>query len=453
MPDAALASSSTDLPERQRSMVNAIGWSYDFLDEPVRRLFEKLSVFAGTFSLDQAEEACGLDDGSVDVLDGLTALVESSLIHQIESSGTPRFRMLTVIREYGYAALAARGIEAEIQERHAQVFLRLAENAHAEILTSRQRYWLDRLSVDHDNLRASIDHSIHHKNSTVALRFAGCLWRFWQIRGHLVEGRRRTEEALGLADGGDRLALAHALTGLAGLRYWQGDSEGTLHPYREALELFRQFGEGGDVSEALYNMSFPLMYSGDVDGAEEVLEESLEISQRIGRRMGIGRAYWGLGEIAVFRQQWPDVVTWNLRAADVFDSLDAPFDLGWSWFMVAYGYSSQNLSDDAEPYLERCLEIFAGTTDVSALALVFEALSLVALRNGDTTRASRLVGAAHRIKADTGVAITELEINQNPEAQEFLRDMSEADRASYEEGLHYTIEEAVGYARDAEGEG
>ncbi|MEX1093731.1 MAG: adenylate/guanylate cyclase domain-containing protein [Acidimicrobiia bacterium] len=448
-----LASSSTELPERQRSMVNAIGWSYDFLEEPERRLFEKLSVFAGTFSLDQAEAVCDIDGGGVDVLDGLTALVESSLIHQIQTSGTPRFRMLTVIREYGYAALVARGIESEIQERHAEVLLRLAEMAHAEILTSRQRYWLDRLSADHDNLRAAMDHSIHQKDITVALRFAGCLWRFWQIRGHLVEGRRRTEEALGLGDGGDRLARANVLTGLAGLMYWQGDSEGTLHPYQEALELFRQFGEEGDVSDALYNMSFPLMYSGDVDGAEKLLEESLEISQRIGRRIGIGRAYWGLGEIAVFRQQWTKSVEWNLRAVEVFDSLDAPFDLGWSWFMAAHGYSKQNLPEEAAPYLERCLEVFAGTTDVSALALVFDALSLVALRRGDTARAGRLVGAAHRIKADTGVAIVEVEINQYPEAQEFLREMSEADHAAYQEGLGYTIEEAIAYARDVGGEG
>lgn len=442
-----LSTSSTDLPERQRSIVNAIGWSYDFLKEPERRLFEKLSVFAGTFSLDQAEAVCGVESETLDVLEGLTVLVESSLIHQIESSGTPRYRMLTVIREYGYAALVARGIEDEIHELHAKVFLRLAESAHGEILTSRQRYWLDRLSADHDNLRAAIDHSIHHEDTTVALRFAGCLWRFWQIRGHLIEGRRRTEEALALGDDGDGLARANALTGLAGLMYWQGDSEGTLEPYREALDLFRKYGDDADISEALYNMSFPLMYTGDVDGAEKLLEESFEISERIERRMGIGRAYWGLGEIAVFREQWPKVVDWNLRAAEVFETLDAPFDLGWSWFMAAHGYSKQNLPEEAAPYLERCLEVFASTTDVSALTLVFEALSLVALRRGNLARAGRLVGASHRIKADTGVAIAEVEINQYPEAKQFLQKMSDADQAAYQEGFGYTIEEAIAYAR------
>lgn len=442
-----LSSSSPDLPERQRSIVNAIGWSYDFLDEPTRRLFEKLSVFAGTFTLDHAEAVCGLEEDGVDVLDGMTQLVESSLIHQIESAGTPRFRMLTVIREYGYAALVARGIETEVQDRHAEVFLNLAEMADREILTSRQLHWLDRLSIDHDNLRAAIDHSIHHKDVSVALGFAGCLWRFWQVRGLLVEGRKHIERALSLEEGEDKIARAHALTGLAGLMYWQGEWQGTLEPYQEALELFRVVGDDADISEALYNLSFPLMYSGDIDGAEECLRESLRLSERIERKIGVGRAYWGLGEIAVFRQQWPEVVDWNKRAAEEFLALDAPFDLGWSWFMVAHGHAKENQSDAAEPYLERTLEIFAATTDLSALTLIFEALSLAALRREDRARAARLIGAAHRLKADTGVAITELDVNQFPEMVEFLNQRSDSDETAYQEGYGCTVEETVAYAR------
>jgi non-specific serine/threonine protein kinase len=442
-----LSSSSPDLPERQRSIVNAIGWSYDYLDEPTRRLFEKLSVFAGTFTLDHAEAVCGPEEDGVDVLDGMSQLVESSLIQQIESTGTPRFRMLTVIREYGYAALVARGIETEVQDRHAEVFLDLAGMADREILTSRQLHWLNRLSTDHDNLRAAIDHSIHHKDVEVALRFAGCLWRFWQIRGHLVEGRRHIEQALALGEGDDKHARAHALTGLAGLMYWQGEWEGTLEPYQEALSLFREIGDDDDVSEALYNLSFPLMYAGDLDRAEEFFKESLRLSERSGRRIGVGRAYWGLGEIAVFRQHWADAVTWNKRAAEEFMALDAPFDLGWSWFMLAHSFAKDNRAGEAEPYLERCLEIFAATTDVSALALIFDALSLAALRRGDRVRAARMAGAGHRLSADTGVSISEVDVNQFPEMVEFLAQRSDSDEAAYQEGYGYTVEEAITYAR------
>jgi tetratricopeptide (TPR) repeat protein len=206
-------------------------------------------------------------------------------------------------------------------------------------------------------------------------------------------------------------------------------------------------GDDGEISEALYNLSFPLMYSGEIDAAEENLKESLRLSEGIERKIGVGRAYWGLGEIAVFRQQWQEVVDWNLRAADEFLAIDAPFDLGWSWFMVAHGYTKENQSDEAEPYLERTLEIFAATTDLSALTLIFEALSLAALRREDRGRAARLIGAAHRLKADTGVAITELDVNQFPEMVEFLNQRSDSDETAYQEGYGNTVEEAVAYAR------
>jgi tetratricopeptide (TPR) repeat protein len=191
------------------------------------------------------------------------------------------------------------------------------------------------------------------------------------------------------------------------------------------------------------------MYSGEIDAAEELLRESLRLSEGVDRKVGIGRAYWGLGEIAVFTQRWQEVVDWNLRAAEEFLAIDAPFDLGWSWFMVAHAYLKDNMSDKAAPYLERALDIFAASKDLSALTLVFDALSLVAVKRDDRARAARLIGAADRLKADTGVAITEVEANQFPGMEEFRNGMLESDEAAYEEGRRYTVEEAIACARGA----
>jgi tetratricopeptide (TPR) repeat protein len=229
--------------------------------------------------------------------------------------------------------------------------------------------------------------------------------------------------------------------------YWQGEWEGTLEPYQEALTWFRAVGDDDDVAEALYNLGFPLMYAGELDRAEENFNESLRLSERRGRKIGVGRAYWGLGEIAVFREQWADAVTWNKRAADEFIALDAPFDLGWSWFMIAHSFAKDHRSEEAELYLERCLDIFAATTDVSALALIFDSLSLAALRRGDRVRAARMAGAGHRLSADTGVNISEVDTNRFPEMVEFLAHRSDAEEAAYQEGYGYTIEEAITYAR------
>ena len=104
-----LAAPASDLPARQQTIVNAIGWSYDLLTPRVRSVFEDLSVFSGSFGLTEAEQVCTDQD---DVLDCLIDLVEQSLLRQTETSGDPRFRMLTVIRDFGYAALVARAMKA-----------------------------------------------------------------------------------------------------------------------------------------------------------------------------------------------------------------------------------------------------------------------------------------------------------------------------------------------------
>lgn len=441
-----LTSTGSDLPARQQTIVDAIGWSYDLLDEPTRWLFERTSIFAGSFSLTEAEAVCRLDEEDIDVLDGLVALVENSLLLQTETSGEPRFRMLTVIREYGYAALSARGEEERMLERHARAYLELAERADAEILTSAQGEWLRRLSADHDNLRAAIDWAVRTGEASVAQRLVGALWRFWQIRGHLMEGRQRAEAALAL-DSEEAWARARALTGLAGIQYWQGKMEATSPPYSEALELYRQSGSEAEVAEALYNMSFPLAYAGDLDGAEQLLKESLSISDRIGRRIGVGRAYWGLADFEGFREDWDSLIRLSLQAAAEFENLDAPFDLGWAWFMVAFGHLRKGESAEASGYLVRAVDIFAAVEDLSALTLLFESLGVVALRGGDEVWAAKLAGAAHRLKADTGVSIGETSQSQFPEFVEFLGDADEVVKAAYDEGRALSLEEGIDLAR------
>lgn len=441
-----LSSTSSDVPERQRSIVNAIGWSYDNLDSGSRRLFEELSVFMGSFAIDEVEAVSSHEDLD-DILDGLTTLVENSLLLQTGTSGTPRFRMLTVIREYAYAALSARSGDAETQDRHARTFLDLADAAEKEILTSRQGHWLDRLTADHDNLRAAFDHSVRVGDTDTALGLVGSLWRFWQIRGHLDEGRSRTESALALPPGKEPLRRARALTGLGGMMYWQGDWQGTLAPYEEALALSREHGNDVDVAEALYNHSFPLAYSGDVEYARRQLEESLELSQGQGRRIGVGRALWGLGQVETFNENWDAVLELNTRAAEELSGIDAPFDLGWAWFVIAHAHQKAGRSDQAVPFLRKALDIFEQTRDVSALTLLFEAFSLAALRHGDGGTSARLLGASNRLKADTGVSITEVEVNQFSDMIEFMEHRDAVFDAAYEEGLGYSIDEAIALAR------
>jgi predicted ATPase/class 3 adenylate cyclase len=442
-----LASRSPDVPERQQTIINAIGWSYDLLGEQARSIFERCSVFSGSFGLTEAEAVCSAEDPDTDVLGGLASLVENSLLQHEESSGDPRYRMLIVIKEYAYAALTTRDRPERYEREHARVYLDLAETADRELLTSKQGPWLDRLTSDHDNLRTAFDWAVRNDETTMALCLVASLWRFWQIRGHLPEARQKVETALAMT-GGEPRWRAKALIALGGIRYWQGAWTETLGPNTEAVAILREHGDDRELVDALYNLSFPLGFSGEYDEAKRLLREALEISERIGDPVGISRAYWGLGDVAGFEEDWHAELEMMGQALRHLEGVDAPFDRGWAHFMTAYGHHNLGDDQDARQQLLAALEIFAEVTDLSAMTLIFESLALNAVRGGDRRRAALLAGAAHRIKADTGVAITEVEVNRFPEIEALLASEDEALQAAYHEGFEMSLEEVVTFAQE-----
>src|SRR5262249_22455091 len=169
-----LTGGARDAPARQQTMRATIDWSYHLLDEGEQRLFARLGVFVGGCTLEAAEavsrtEGRGLSEESAvsvlspqsSVLDGLAALVDKSLLKQIEApNGEPRFTMLETLREYALERLAARGEEAALRARHAAYYLELAETAQPNLDTAEQAVWLERLEAEHDNLRAALTWSL-----------------------------------------------------------------------------------------------------------------------------------------------------------------------------------------------------------------------------------------------------------------------------------------------------
>lgn len=435
-----LASQSADLPERQQTMVNTIGWSYDLLDVSDQLLFEQLAVFSGTFGLEEAEAVCRSDS---DILDGMTELIEQSLLRQGETQGSPRFRMLTVIREFAYAALTARGGSEEVLARHAAAYTELAERSEEEILTSKQGVWLQRLTEEQDNLRAAFDHAATIGDAETALRIAGSLWRFWQIRGHLAEGRSRIETALAMPSEGSSTARARALTGLGGIMYWQGMWIEIKAPYEEALEIYREVGSDAEIAEALYNLSFPVGFAKDMDGAADLLRQSLELSERLESPLGVGRAYWGIANQAFYEEDWDAIDESLERSVVEFSKIDAPYDLAWAWFMFAHAAFKKGEPGKVREPVRNALEIFARERDLSALSLILEVVTTLSVVNGDRPNGSYLTGAASRLRADTGLAIVDVDTNRYPEMVEFLESMDDMDRVHFAEGFSAALEDVI----------
>ena len=187
-----------DLPARQQTLRQAIDWSYDILSEPEQKLFRRLSVFLGGCTLEAVESVCDTKkDLGLDVLDGMASMVDKSLVRQIEQGeGEPRFVMLETVREYGLEKLAASGEEAVTRRAQAAYCLVLAEEGAAEVSGGKQKEWMDRFEVEHDNFRSALEWLTQTVNVEWGLRLGVALFRFWETREYLAEGRERLGKLL-----------------------------------------------------------------------------------------------------------------------------------------------------------------------------------------------------------------------------------------------------------------
>jgi predicted ATPase/DNA-binding SARP family transcriptional activator len=229
---AVLTVGSDERPERQQTLRRTIAWSYELLTGDEQRLFACLGVFAGGWTLAAAHAVCS--DG-IDVVKGVASLADKSLLQIDATDPEPRAMMLETIREYANEQLDRFGESTELPRRHAEYFGALAEEAEPYLRGSPGE-WLDRLEQEHDNLRAAIETLSASGETIEAVRLTGALWRFWYLRGHATEGRRRLEAALS-TDNARTAARARALHGAGVMAIQAGDPTSARRRAEEALSL------------------------------------------------------------------------------------------------------------------------------------------------------------------------------------------------------------------------
>jgi predicted ATPase len=278
-----VASGPRDLPARQQTLRRTIDWSYDLLSPDEQQLFARLAVFVGGRSLEAIEAVCNADGALGDgVLDGVESLVGKSLLRQEEGAGgEPRLTFLETINEYARERLEASGEGAALRRLHAAFFLALAEEAKPRLVGPQQGRWLARLVEEYDNLRAAMAWARDAGETELWLRLAGALWRYWEMRFHLREGRAWLEAALAADTGAPPAVRARALNGVANLT-WQSDLVQGAAYQEEALALFRAAGDDLGTVWALNDLANIVDERGDYSGAIALYEESLALSRKIG---------------------------------------------------------------------------------------------------------------------------------------------------------------------------
>lgn len=295
-----LAGGDRTSPERQQTLRGALDWSYELLEEEERKLFARLSVFAGGFILEAAEAVGAGDDiEGDDVLDLLGRLMDKSLVAaKAGGSGDDlRYRMLEPIRQYGGEKLEDGDEAGRTRRRHAAWFLALAERAEPELKSRRQVAWLKRLEEEHDNLRAAMRWLLDQGETETAVRLAWALWLFWWYHGHQSEGSRYAEEVL---DGGgvlDTHTRAKSIYIRAAMSYGSGDLALTMRLCEDSAELFRQVGDKPGLAVTLGVLGITALQQGDVTRATAVFEEGLELFREAGDRWGVVSTLAHLGII------------------------------------------------------------------------------------------------------------------------------------------------------------
>jgi predicted ATPase/class 3 adenylate cyclase len=438
-----------DLPARQQTLRGAIAWSHDLLDEPGKRLFARCGVFVGGFGLAEAELVCGpAEELGTDVLDGLAALSDQSLLRQDDVGGQPRFRMLETIREFAVEQLASGGEETEIRRRHTQAYLALVQAAEPELLGKGQTRWLDVLEREHDNIRAALTWAFEAGDATTAVAIASAFWRFWHMRGHLAEGAARTATLLQMPEVSiDPELLLRALTAAGGVVYWQGDLPKAASYYDQALDIARRIDDPERLADALYNSIWPyLVDRADVDKAAARAAEALEAFRGLSDEAGIAKSLWALGNIHRLREENGAAVPVLEEAADRFRRLEDHFNLAWSLHTLGLVYFHLDDMTTAARYWRESLETFAAARDVSGIAMGFDNHASLATRAGEHIRALRLAGASSAMTSASGAGLRSI-INamEGRGAQLEAVSAEDAERA-VADGQALTTDEAIGYA-------
>jgi predicted ATPase/class 3 adenylate cyclase len=417
---ALLAGGGRDLPERQRTLRGAIEWSHDLLDPDQRRLFARLSAFARGGPLDLVETVCTIPAETIPPVDGtLEQLAEQSLVRIADDvHGDVRFAMLETIHEYASERLAASGEAPTIQDRHADAVIALAQSAPQD---ADRGEWLDRMDDEHDNIRTAFEHLVAAGDVERASTLVFACWRFWHMRGHVLEGRRRVDRVLampGFAPEGSVLRL-RTLEAAGGLAYWGGELSEAGAYYADAEDEARRLGDDAEIANALYNRFFaregiddPTSWREAMTTEARLLEEAIRIWQRLGDEYGVARGLWGLGEYHTYRGEYAEAEEALSAALAIFERRGDQFWIAWTVFTRTVALSEMGDVVAAAADLATALRAFRAAGDVSGLALGMTAVGSVLLLSGRTADAYRVKGAADRLIAETGVRLAQLGVTR-----------------------------------------
>lgn len=407
-----LTDGALDLPERHRTLYRALEWSYDLLPLAEQAMFRRLSVFAGGCTL-EAAGAVGDPFGEQDILEGLASLVEKNLLWRaMDARDEPRLGMLETIREFGREQLAASGETAAIRQCHALFYRQVAEAAEPELTGPDQATWLARLTIEHDNLRAVRQWTGESGEIEVGLRVATARSRFWQVGGHLSEGRRWLEDLLERDRDAGRIApalvRAKALNEAGDFARMQGDYPRAIVLLEESLARHRRLDDCAGIAIVLNNLGTVAWLQGDLERATELYEESVARRRDLEDMMGIAKMVGNLGNIAHHQGDLERATALHEECLALHRSLNDPWNLATALNNLGGLMGDMGKYERSVALLEEALTIQRELWETSGVAAILFNLGQVMSDRDDPERAAVLyresLALHHTIDDKVGIA-------------------------------------------------
>jgi non-specific serine/threonine protein kinase len=389
--------------ERHQTLQAAVAWSYDLLSDPERRLFARLAVFAGGWTLEAAEAVCAGDAiATADVLDLLTRLVDQSLVVPEElPDGTARYRLLETLRQYAQQKLPVRGAGAAARRRHLAFYLALAEAAAPRLAGPAPQAWVRRLEAEHENLRAALRWAADSGQPAAGLRLGGALWRFWFARGYLAEGRGWLAAAQAAADAAPTVR-AEALHGAGVLARSQGAYAEAAALLEASLAIRREHGDAAGVAAALYDLGRVAHRRGEYGHSSTLLEESLALRRGVGDAHGAAEVLAHLGLVALHRGDAPAGRRYLEKSLGLFRALGSASGIATALGALGGAAGSQGDHERAAALLNESARLFGEAGNARRRAEMRLELARVTLGRGDAAAAAGLVAESLAVLRDLG---------------------------------------------------
>jgi predicted ATPase len=450
--DRALSASwARDMPDRQRTMRATLDWSHDLLDPLQKDLFGRLSVFAGGFTLEAAEEVGAFGEiEAMEVLELLGGLVEQSLVTARPDADGVRYGMLEPVRQYALEKLEESGEARETRRRHAEFYLALAERGGPELRGHDQATWLGRLETEIGNLRAALSWSVEHGRAEEISRMAWTSWTYWWLSGHISEGSRWMDEALASDPDASPTTRARLLTISATLGQAIAGFETARTKNDESMEIFRELGDDDGLYFAMGTGGLIALGQGQPELGRSLMEESGRERLKMGDKWASGAMFGFAATVALGQGDLTSARSLAEKSLSQGREIGSREVISVALPTMATIAGLDGDHERAAGLFEEGLTLSAEVGEWTNVAYYLERLAEISVTNGDLSRAARLAGAAEAL-------LETIEVIAYPHATDrsfYERTLAaarenlgpEAWAEAREEGRAMTAEEAIEYA-------